>query len=496
MESGKPYRYSPSLCEGIALATELMESGKLYRYSAESDETCMVSRLCVLHFWRYSAESDETYMVSRCEKALADYTGHKYCVALNSCGSAIFMALKCVGAQPGDKVLSNAFTFTAVPSAIVHASCEPVYVECTDNFLMDPEHLAEMADKSGAKFCLVSHMRGKVGDMDKISAICKERGIIMVEDCAHSLGVSWKGEHSGHFGAMACISSQSYKMLNSGEGGFLLTNDDELAAKSILYAGAYEQLYRKHLLRPADEIFERLKYETPNYSLRMHAVSAAIVLPQIATLDERIAVYNRRYVEVERRLNAIPHMTVPKQLEHVERRLNAIPHMTVPKQLEHVSPVCDSVQFTFDGLTEKMMEVFLQQCRDHSVPGEVFLQECRDHSVPVEVFLQECRDHGVPVEVFGARTNARYFRNWRYTAESMKQFDSLPKTEKVIQWTADVRLPLMFEDFDVMCTVLKEAMHKNISSQDEDLDVMCTDEDFDVMCTVLEEAMQEALKPN
>jgi len=385
--------------EGIALATELMESGKLYRYSAESDETCMVSR---------------------CEKALADYTGHKYCVALNSCGSAIFMALKCVGAQPGDKVLSNAFTFTAVPSAIVHASCEPVYVECTDNFLMDPEHLAEMADKSGAKFCLVSHMRGKVGDMDKISAICKERGIIMVEDCAHSLGVSWKGEHSGHFGAMACISSQSYKMLNSGEGGFLLTNDDELAAKSILYAGAYEQLYRKHLLRPADEIFERLKYETPNYSLRMHAVSAAIVLPQIATLDERIAVYNRRYVEVE-------------------RRLNAIPHMTVPKQLEHVSPVCDSVQFTFDGLTEKMMEVF----------------------------LQECRDHGVPVEVFGARTNARYFRNWRYTAESMKQFDSLPKTEKVIQWTADVRLPLMFED-----------------------------EDFDVMCTVLEEAMQEALKPN
>jgi dTDP-4-amino-4,6-dideoxygalactose transaminase len=94
---------------------------------------------------------------------------------------------------------------------------------------MDPNHLAEIADKSGAKYCLVSHMRGKVGDMDKITEICEKRGIVMVEDCAHSLGVSWKGKHTGHHGAMACISSQSYKMLNSGEGGFLLTNDDELA---------------------------------------------------------------------------------------------------------------------------------------------------------------------------------------------------------------------------------------------------------------------------
>lgn len=384
--------------EGIDLANELMRSGQLYRYSAESDEKCIVSR---------------------CEFALADYTGHKYCVALNSCGSAIFMALKCVGAQPGDRVLSNAFTFTAVPSAIVHAGCEPVYVECTDNFLMDPNHLAEIADKSGAKYCLVSHMRGKVGDMDKITEICEKRGIVMVEDCAHSLGVSWKGKHTGHHGAMACISSQSYKMLNSGEGGFLLTNDDELAAKMILYAGAYEKLYQKHLLRPPDGVFEELKCETPNYSMRMHAVTAAMIYPQIATLDDRIKVYNRRY-------------------ERVERRLNAIPHVKVPKQLRQVSPVHDSVQFTFEGLNDEVLDTFLRQARTH----------------------------GVPVEIFGARSNARYFRNWQYTKESIKQFDFLPRTEEVIRWTGDVRLPLMFDedDIDMMCTVLEQAMHFAVNS--------------------------------
>lgn len=378
--------------EGIELATELMRSGKLYRYSAADATSCMVSQ---------------------CEAALANYMDLQYCVALNSCGSAIFMALKCVGAQHGDLVLSNAFTFTAVPSAIVHAGCEPVYVECNDQYLMDPEHLAEMADKTGAKYVVVSHMRGKVADMDAIEEVCQTRGITIVEDCAHSLGVRWNGVHTGHKGVMSCVSSQSYKMLNSGEGGFLLTNDEELAAKMILYAGAYEKLYQKHSTRPADEYFERLKLETPNYSMRMDAARAAMILPQIYTLDERIAVYNRRY-------------------EVVKADMNKIPHLTVPDQLDQVSPVYDSVQFNIRGISEQQLDAF--------VAG--------------------CAARGVPVEVFGAKTNARYFRNWKYTEKSQQQFDSLPKTEHIIQWAGDLRLPLMFEeeDFKTMTTAVAEAM--------------------------------------
>jgi dTDP-4-amino-4,6-dideoxygalactose transaminase len=92
------------------------------------------------------------------------------------------------------------------------------------------------------------------------------------------------------------ISSQSYKMLNSGEGGFLLTNDDDVGAKAAVYAGAYESLHSKHTTVPPAKVFTDadMSNELPNYSLRMHAVTAAIIRPQINTIDERREQYNAR----------------------------------------------------------------------------------------------------------------------------------------------------------------------------------------------------------
>lgn len=373
--------------EGRIRATEIMETGRLYRYNADCAETCEVSAV---------------------EKDLCEYTGHKYCVAVNSCGSAIFMAMKVAGLQYGDKVLSNAFTFQAVPSAIEHAGGVPVYVDCEDNFVIDVEDLRRKAIDSGAKFCVVSHMRGKVAEMDQIKEMCDEMGIVLIEDCAHSLGVTWKGQHTGHHGVVACISSQSYKMLNSGEGGFLLTNDDVMAAKAICYAGSYEKLYTKHLMRPADEVFEAVKKSTPNYSLRMHAVSAAMLRPQIATLDERIAVYNRRY-------------------EYVEMRLNSLEHCYVPTQLPEVGIVADSIQFHLTDFTPAQLDVF----------------------------VKETSERKLPVEVFGAISNARYFRNWDFAPCT----DNVDKTDKILQYAIDIRLPLMFteEDFVDICDIVEQA---------------------------------------
>jgi dTDP-4-amino-4,6-dideoxygalactose transaminase len=86
-------------------------------------------------------------------------------------------------------------------------------------------------------------MRGKLTDMaSKVKDACDHNGVTILEDCAHSLGMYWKGQHSGHVGLVSAISSQSSKMLNSGEGGFLLTNDADVAAKCAVYSGAYERL--------------------------------------------------------------------------------------------------------------------------------------------------------------------------------------------------------------------------------------------------------------
>eukprot|EP00956_Cyclotella_meneghiniana_P018133 scaffold29968_cov26-Cyclotella_meneghiniana.AAC.4 len=296
---------------GIDEAVSLMSTGRMYRYNVPNAQESTVSK---------------------CEVEITRYTGHKYCVALNSCGSAIMLMMKCAGLKPGDEVLSNAFTFGAVPSAIEHAGGKAVYVESDYNHVMDVEDLEKkLVMYPNAKMCLISHMRGKVADMDAVKAACDRHGITLLEDCAHSLGVLWNGQHTGHVGKASAISSQSYKMINSGEGGFLLTDDPDIAAKAAVYAGAYEGLSGKHITVPGPEHFKNYPNEIPNYSLRMSALAAAVVRPQIETLDERRAKYNRRYAFVTKNL--------------VERKGHLL---SIPKNTPGMTPVHDSLHRACD----------------------------------------------------------------------------------------------------------------------------------------------------
>lgn len=385
---------------GIDEAVSLMSTGRMYRYNVKDAESSTVSQ---------------------CEVEIAKYTGHKYCVALNSCGSAIMLMMKCAGLQPGDEVLSNAFTFGAVPSAIEHAGGKAVYVESDYNHCMDVNDLEKkLVAYPNCKFCLISHMRGKLADMDAVKDACDRHDVILLEDCAHSLGVSWKGKHSGHVGKVAAISSQSYKMINSGEGGFLITDDAEIAAKCAVYAGAYEGLASKHLTVPGPEVFADLPTQIPNYSVRMSAVSAAIIRPQILTLDERREKYNKRYAFVTEKL--------------VERKGHML---SIPVNTPGMDPVHDSLQI---NLSHELTDDQVQQ------------------------FLDECATHGLPVELFGHKSNARNFVNWGFAPAE----DPLPLTAKMLSRACDVRLPLMWddEDFADMVDVLCESLDAIVGDQD------------------------------
>lgn len=385
----------PVPVEGQEEALELMKSGRMYRYNISPGEESVVSM---------------------CEQEIADYTGFKYCVGLNSCGSALMLLLKTTGVKDGAKVISNAFTFGAVPSAIEHAGGKAVYVESNYDHVMCVQDLEQkLKEHPDCHHVMVSHMRGKVADMDGIKALCDKYDAILLEDCAHSLGVRYKDEHSGHVGKAAAISSQSYKMINSGEGGFLLTDDPEIAAKTAVYAGAYEGLSSKHVTVPGPEHFKGLPESLPNYSLRMSNLAAAVIRPQIKTLDERIEKYNKRYYRV---------------VEQLETR--ASDHVSIPQLTPDVSlMVHDSIQF---NLAEKWTPEM------------------------IEAFLKECADHGLHVELFGHKSNARNFVNWGFAPAE----DPLPRTAKMLSRACDVRLPLMWddEDFDDMANVLIESMEK------------------------------------
>ena len=359
---------------GQQRAIELMRSGALFRYTPG-----VLSEAALA------------------EQAMADYTGFRYAVGFNSCGSALFIALKCCGIQPGDKVLCNAFSFTAVPSAVHHALATPVYVDCTDAFVMDMDDL-ERKIEPDIKFVLLTHMRGKVANMQRVYAIAAKHGITVIEDCAHALGVQYDGVQLGRSSRVACFSTQQAKAINSGEGGFLMTDDDEIAAKAMCYAGCYEDLVAQHVNAPPTAIFDAVKKEIPNYSLRMSDLTACCIRPQIDTLEARIEMYNRRYE------------MICKQLAHCE-------HLHIPAIDARVRPVSDSLQINLRGMS-----------------GE-----------QVHAFLGHTKRRGMPVGLFGSADNARNFHNWKYSPMAT----GVEQTEAMIKAAIDVRLPLSFADEDI-----------------------------------------------
>jgi len=392
---------NPIPSEGISNAVSLMENGMLYRYGHVDSSDL-------------SGDSE----VSKLELAFSQYTGHKYVIAVNSCGSAMFIALKAMGIQPNEKVFTNAFTFTAVPSSIVHANGVPVYVECNDQYVIDLEHFKEqISEQPDVKYFILSHMRGHIAELDKIQALCEENNIRLIEDCAHGLGKRWNTDNNdkdsfvGHHCEVACYSTQSHKILNSGEGGFIATNDEQLAAYCILAAGSYEGLYKKHLSRPInDDLFENIKFNVPNFSLRMNNLTASILRPQVELIDERIASYKEKHDRLIEILSDINHIHIPEAIDNAE----------------HVG---DSLQFNLVGFNED----------------------------DVKDFVKRADEKGVKIQIFGKADNARDFRNWLY---SFDEIPDLSSTAKIISCACDLRLPMAFtlEDIELIGAIIKEVL--------------------------------------
>ena len=199
----------------------LLQSGDLFRYTAA-----------------------ENAPVSLLEADFAELLGAQYALAVSSCSAALFLSLKALGLPRDAKVLIPAFTFAAVPSSIVHADCIPVLCECGPNYRIDLDDFGGKLDQVDA--VMISHMRGHTSDMDTILALCGTHGIPVVEDAAHSLGTRWNGQLLGTLGSVGCFSFQSYKMLNAGEGGILVSDDPDLIARAVILSGAYEHNWKKH----------------------------------------------------------------------------------------------------------------------------------------------------------------------------------------------------------------------------------------------------------
>jgi dTDP-4-amino-4,6-dideoxygalactose transaminase len=381
----------PIPAAGVDAAIALMGSGKLHRYGETGGKPSEVSAL---------------------EAAFAKALGVRYCVAMNSCGSTMFIALKASGVKPGDHVMSNCFTLAPVPGAIAHAGAKPVLIDVTDDYLIDLVDLERKAIATGARTLLLSHMRGHICDMNALREICERHGVQIIEDCAHTMGASWDDKATGTWGLAGCFSLQSYKHANGGEGGLLVTDDDDIAAQAILFSGSY-MLYQSHIARPIDAVFERWKYVTPNFSLRMSNLAAAVVRPQLGELlADRCARWNERYVWLAAALADVPHVRLPVR----------------PVAEKYVA---SSIQFSLIDLSNEQKKRF----------------------------IAHCADRGVHIKWFGAETPVGFtsvWTHWQYFGESQ----SLPNAERVLSGLCDMRLPLALsrDDCEAIAAVVRDAM--------------------------------------
>jgi dTDP-4-amino-4,6-dideoxygalactose transaminase len=188
-------------------------------------------------WWRgaYSGENVADSWVARFEDAFVEYQGGKAAVACTNGTQAIEMALKAVGVQPGDEVIVPCSTFVATATACIMVNAIPIIVDIEpDTYQMDPDAL-EAAITPRTAGILPVHNGGFPADMDRLCDIAARHGLFLIEDCAHAQGSQYRGRGCGTFGDFGTFSLQMGKTLTCGEGGIVITGDEELAAKAYAF---------------------------------------------------------------------------------------------------------------------------------------------------------------------------------------------------------------------------------------------------------------------
>ena len=382
--SGTFTQQEPIPEEAVEAAVAVLKTGRLHRYNVAEGEPGEVALL---------------------EQEFAASVGARYCLAVASGGYALATALRALQVRPGDPVLTNAFTLAPVPGSIAAVGARPVFVGVTEDLVVDLADLEAKADQ--AKVLMLSHMRGHICDMQRLMEICNAAGIMVIEDCAHTMGAKWQDEWSGRFGSIGCYSTQTYKHMNSGEGGFLVTDNEQLMARAIMLSGSY-MLYEKHLAAPPPEAFEALRYETPNISGRMDHLRAAILRPQLRRLDAQCEAWNARYKKVEAGLENLPGLTL----------------VTRPSAEKYVG---SSIQFLLLDWP----------------------------AGAVEEVMQRCLSRGVELKWFGGAEPIGFtsrYDSWRYA-----QSAPMPKSDRILAGLLDMRIPLTFslEDCALIARIIR-----------------------------------------
>ena len=238
------------------------------------------------------------------EKQFAEYVGAKYCVGVNSCTAALHLALLTQGIGPGDEVITTPLTFASTANTILHAGATPVFADIDlDTGLIDPDEIEKKVTPR-TRAVVPVHYSGLAADLKRIGEICDAHGLFLSEDAAHAVETRYDGELIGHHprGAVS-YSFYATKNLACGEGGALVTDDDEIAARARVLschgmsAGAWNRYGKGGSWR--------YDIEEPGYKYNMFDIQASLALEQLARMDdmqrrrfEAVQVYEEAFADV------------------------------------------------------------------------------------------------------------------------------------------------------------------------------------------------------
>jgi len=248
--------------------------------------------------------------VAAFESAYASMTGAKHCLATANGTSALIASLSALGIGPGDEVIVPPYTFVATINAVLLLRALPVFVDTdTDTFQIDARKV-ERAVTGNTKMILPVHLGGSSADLDTILEIGRRRRISVVEDACQAHLAEWRRRKVGTYGRTGCFSFQASKNLNSGEGGAILTDDDDLI----------EKCYRAHNnSRGRQNTGDDFSYRNIGANLRLTEFQAALLTAQMARLEEQARTRDANAAHLTKLLSQIPGITPARMYEGCTR---------------------------------------------------------------------------------------------------------------------------------------------------------------------------------
>ncbi|SNR74255.1 dTDP-4-amino-4,6-dideoxygalactose transaminase [Haloechinothrix alba] len=247
-------------------------------------------------------------VIEHLEDELSRYHGVTHAVLTSSGTAALHSMYAACGLGTGDEVIVPAYTFFATVTPLLHVGAVPVLADCDETGNLDPKDVTQRIT-SQTTAVVVTHMWGSPADMTRLKAVADEHGVILLEDASHAHGAVIDGNHVGTFGHAAAFSMNGPKPLSAGEGGFVLTDDDEIYFRVLLH-GQYNKRCRSEL--PDDHPLYRYAATGTGLKHRIHPLAASLALAQLEHLDSYLEGRAIIAANLCEQLAELPGITVPE----------------------------------------------------------------------------------------------------------------------------------------------------------------------------------------